>query len=102
MSATKKHIIQIDKIQILTADTKAILCENISVHIEADAVNTDELSQIIHWWFYWMGHIYFSRDLFHAKASYEGAIRLAINKELEKQNIVCTRVHIANVKQIHF
>ena len=98
------QIIQIEQIIILTRDTKQIMCQTITVHLDTsnhpatEELDANELTQIVRWWFHWMGHIYFSRDLFTAKASYEGAIRLAINKELHNSKITCTRLHIQEIK----
>lgn len=93
-----KTIIQIEEISIITADTRQMRCKNITVHLEGNNIILNDIDKTIRWWSHWMGHIFFSRDIIHARTSYSGAIRLAINKELAKQNIICTRLHITDVE----
>ena len=98
MSATNKHIIQTSSIQILTADVKCMLCKTVTAHIEAEGCSPEMISNTVRYWAHWMGHIYFSRDIM-SSTSYEGAVRRAVNEELVKDGITCTRLHIAE-KQI--
>lgn len=95
-----KNIITIDKIQILTADCKIMQCKTIVIHLETEQIDSDLVIKTAQWWTHWMGHIYFSRDILNAKSSYEGAVRLAANRELEKHNVKITRLHIAKVELI--
>lgn len=95
---TKPNIFQIDQLNILTQDIKRIACKTITIHLDKPIDNAEEIAQVVSWWFYWMGQIYFSRDIM-SSTSYEGAIRRAVNEELVKDGITCTRLHIAE-KQI--
>lgn len=94
-----KHIITIDRIQILTADYKTIQCKTITVHLEAEQVYPD-LVIAVEWWAHWMGYIFFSRDVMNAKSRYEDAVRQAVNRELKKHNhnITITRLHIKDIQ----
>ena len=104
---TKPNIFQIDQLNILTQDIKRIACKTITIHLDKPIDNAEEIAQAVSWWFYWMGQIYFSRDIMSStrdimsSTSYEGAIRRAVNEELVKDGITCTRLHIAEKQILH-
>ena len=96
-----KVVLQVEQVTILTADVKQMLCKEITVHLESDKeIDINRTHALLKEQMHRMGRIYFSRDLIHARTSYSGAVRLAMNKELNKQDINCTRLHITGAEFI--
>lgn len=95
----KIHISHIEKVNVTTSDSKQLGCHLITIHLEAqrEHIDIDNINRIVKEKMYWMSKLFFVRSFFTELSAYTGAVRLAVNKELEEQGIICTRLHIKSV-----